>query len=152
MAWDEWEQLKAEAAERRQNGEGATGPASAHMRLNHVADAGAGGGGRPDIDIKTHGVHGAADDTETLSRQAMQRLSHSLDSSDEVYGAHYGYGWLSPLQLKVCALDWEDHMVSLAKQLGDLSAKLKDSAQGYDRADAEAEARLHAAVQDLGKA
>ncbi|MEW2161205.1 hypothetical protein AB0950_39350 [Streptomyces sp. NPDC007189] len=149
MAWDEWEQLKAEAAQRRQNGE--AGPA-AHMRLNHVPDAGAGGGGRPDIDIKTKGVHGAADDTETLSRQAMRRLSHSLDTSDEVYGAHFGNGWLSPVQLKVCALNWEEHMVSLAKQLGDLSAKLKDSANGYDSADAEAEARLHAAVKDLGKA
>ncbi|MGW3210397.1 hypothetical protein [Streptomyces sp. NPDC001135] len=148
MAWDEWEQLKAEAAQRRQSGDGAAGT---HMRLNHVPDAGA-GGGRPDIDIKTQGVHGAADDTETLSRQAMRRLSHSLDTSDEVYGAHYGNGWLSPVQLKVCALNWEEHMVSLAKQLGDLSAKLRDSAQGYDSADAEAEARLHAAVQDLGKA
>jgi hypothetical protein len=36
--------------------------------------------------------------------------------------------------------------------MGDLSAKLKDSANGYDSADAEAEARLRAAARDLGKA
>ncbi|MFJ8820368.1 hypothetical protein ACIREE_01140 [Streptomyces sp. NPDC102467] len=151
MAWDEWEQLKAEAAERQRNGTGGPAGGSAHTRLNQLAPTG-GGGGAPDIDIKTKGVHGAADDTETLSRTAMTRLSHSLDGSDAVYGAHNGNGWLSPVQLKVCAVDWEEHMVSLARQLGELSAQLKDSANGYDSADAEAEARLHAAVQDLGGA
>ncbi|MFJ9820611.1 hypothetical protein ACIRU3_36145 [Streptomyces sp. NPDC101151] len=149
MAWEEWEQLKAAAAARQQSSAGSAAQAQTRMQLNHVDE---GGGRRPDIDIKTQGVHGAADDTETLSRQAMLRLSHSLDTSDEVYGAHYGNGWLSPVQLKVCALDWEEHMVSLVKQLGDLSAKLKDSANGYDSADAEAEARLRAAVEDLRKA
>ncbi|WP_432027251.1 hypothetical protein [Streptomyces sp. 1222.5] len=38
MAWDEWEQLKSQAAERR----------STSMQLNHVPDAG-GGGGSPDL-------------------------------------------------------------------------------------------------------
>ncbi|MFF8868220.1 hypothetical protein ACF08B_40015 [Streptomyces sp. NPDC015139] len=149
MAWEEWEQLKAAAMERQHGSARAGAAAPTHMRLNH-ASPDDGGGGRPDIDIRTQGVHGAAADTETLSRQAMQRLSHSLDTSDEVYGAHYGNGWLSPVQLKVCALDWEEHMVSLARQLGDLSAELKESAGGYDAADAEAEARLRAAVRDLG--
>lgn len=149
MAWDEWEQLKAEAAERHRNGAGGPAAPAARMRLNQLAPDG-GGGGAPDIDIRTKGVHGAADDTETLSRKAMTRLSHSLDASDAVYTSHFGNGWLSPVKLQVCALDWEEHMVSLARQLGDLSAELKASANGYDAADAEAEARLNAAVHDLG--
>ncbi|QNS09143.1 hypothetical protein [Streptomyces xanthii] len=151
MAWDEWEELKAAAAERHRNGQAGPAAPPAQMRLNQLAPDG-GGGGRPDIDIKTKGVHGAANDTETLSRNAMTRLNHSLDGSDDVYAYHMFNGWTSSVQLKVCALNWEEHMVSLAKQLGDLSAKLRDSANGFDGADAEAERRLNAAVRDLGKA
>ncbi|MEV6307709.1 hypothetical protein AB0M10_03795 [Streptomyces sp. NPDC051840] len=43
MAWDEWEQLKSEAAERR----------SAHMRLNQVPPE-AGGGPTPQGDLKVN--------------------------------------------------------------------------------------------------
>lgn len=43
----------------------------------------------------------------------MKHLSHSLDTSDDVYASHYGNGWESPVRLKVCALKWEEHMVSL---------------------------------------
>ena len=39
MAWDEWEQLKSAAAEKH----------SARMRLNHLPDAGSGGGGGADL-------------------------------------------------------------------------------------------------------
>jgi uncharacterized protein YukE len=105
-----------------------------------------------DIAIDAARVRAAANDTESLSHQVMRRLSHSLDSSDEVYGSHYGNGWESPVQLKVCAEKWEEHMVSLAKRMGELSRRLRDSADGYDRADAEAESRLRAGLGDLGRA
>jgi hypothetical protein len=39
MAWDEWEQLKSQAAERQ----------STHMRLNQLAPDGGGGGGSGDL-------------------------------------------------------------------------------------------------------
>jgi hypothetical protein len=42
-------------------------------------------------------------------------------------------------------------MVSLAKRMGDLSRRLKESADGYDRADAEADSRLNAGLRDLGQ-
>jgi uncharacterized protein YukE len=105
-----------------------------------------------DIEIKTTRVRAAAADTESLSQQVMKRLAHSLDTSDEVYGSHYGNGWESPVHLKVCAEKWEDHMISLAKKMGELSQKLRDSADGYDSADAEAESRLRAGLNDLGRA
>ena len=105
-----------------------------------------------DIDIDSARVRAAADDTQSLSHQVMKRLSHSLDTRDDVYASHYGNGWESPVQLKVCALKWEEHMVSLAKRMGELSQKLRDSADGYDRADAEAESRLRAGLGDLGRA
>ncbi|MDX6363931.1 MAG: hypothetical protein QOC85_2941 [Streptomyces sp.] len=145
MAWEEWEELKAQAVAR----------GSTPMRVNQLAplDGAAGAAGaRPDIAIRTPPVHTAAGDMDDLFRQAMRRLEHSLDTSDEVYSYHLGNGWESPAHLKVCAQKWEGHLVSLAKEMGDLSAKLKDSANGYDSADAEAEARLRAAARDLGKA
>jgi hypothetical protein len=42
MAWDEWEQLKSEAAER----------GSTHMRLNQLAPDGGGGGGGGDLVVR----------------------------------------------------------------------------------------------------
>jgi uncharacterized protein YukE len=103
------------------------------------------------IQINAVGVRGAAADTEALSRQVAKRLDHALDDSDGVYGSHYGNGWTSPAQLKACAEKWEEHMVSLTKQMGDLSRQLKESADGYDRADAEADSRLNAGLRDLGQ-
>ncbi|MFI6013094.1 type VII secretion target [Streptomyces sp. NPDC051243] len=105
-----------------------------------------------DININAARVRSAANDTESLSHQVMKRLSHALDTSDEVYGSHYGNGWESPVRLKVCAEKWEEHMVSLAKRMGELSRRLRESADGYDRADAEAESRLRAGLNDLGRA
>jgi uncharacterized protein YukE len=96
-------------------------------------------------------VRGAAADTEALSRQVARRLDHSLDGADAVHGAHQGNGWESPAHFTVCAGKWEDHMISLAKRMGDLSQRLKDSADSYDRADAEADARLRAGLNDLGQ-
>lgn len=103
------------------------------------------------IHINSAGVRGASADTEALSRQVAKRLDHALDGSEDVYKTHYGNGWSSPDQLKACAERWEDHLVTLAKRMGDLSRRLKDSAGSYDRADAEADSRLRAGLNDLGQ-
>ncbi|HET6633946.1 MAG TPA: type VII secretion target [Streptomyces sp.] len=104
-----------------------------------------------DIRIDSGKVRGAAADTEALSRQVAKRLDHSLDGSDAVHTSHYGNGWTSPAHLKACAGQWEDHLMALAKKMGELSGRLKDSADSYDRADAEAESRLRAGLRDLGQ-
>ncbi|MFI5757967.1 hypothetical protein [Streptomyces sp. NPDC051569] len=104
-----------------------------------------------DIRINSAGVRGAATDTEALSRQVAKRLANALDGSGDVFGAHYGNGWTSPAHLKVCAEKWEDHIVALARQMGDLSRKLNESADSYDATDAEADARLRTGLNDLGK-
>ncbi|MER5438945.1 type VII secretion target [Streptomyces sp. NPDC002790] len=101
------------------------------------------------IDINADRVRATAHDTESLARQTAKRLSHALDTSDEVPATHHGHGWQSPAELRACAHKWEEHMVSLAKRMGELSAKLRDSADSYDRADAEAESRLCAGLTDL---
>ncbi|MFZ3560223.1 type VII secretion target [Streptomyces sp. BH055] len=105
-----------------------------------------------DIDINAARVRATADDTESLARQTAKRLGHALDTSDEVPASHHGHGWRSPEQLRACAHAWEEHMVSLARRMGELSEKLRDSAASYDRADAEAESRLRAGLTDLGRA
>lgn len=105
-----------------------------------------------DIDVNTARLRSAAADTESLAQQVMKRLGHSLDASEELYGSHYGNGWESPLRISICARNWEDHMISLAKRMGELSQKLRESADGYDAADAEAESRLRAGLGDLGRA
>ncbi|MFD7297890.1 type VII secretion target [Streptomyces sp. NPDC059897] len=102
-----------------------------------------------DIDINAARVRTAADDTASLARSTAQRLGHSLDASDDVHASHHGHGWQSPERLRDCARAWEEHLVSLAKRMGELSEKLRDSADGYDRADAEAESRLRAGLQGL---
>lgn len=104
-----------------------------------------------DVDINTAGVRNAAADTEALSRQVAKRLDHSLDGASDVYTAHQGNGWRSPDQFKTCASTWEDHMVALAKKMGELSGKLRESADSYDRADAEAESRLRSGLNELGQ-
>ncbi|MGY0491361.1 type VII secretion target [Streptomyces sp. WG-D5] len=105
-----------------------------------------------DIDIDVARIGATADDTGSLARQTAKRLSHSLDSSDAVHANHHGHGWQSPAQLKACARAWEEHLVSLARRMGELSEKVRDSADSYDRADAEAESRLRAGLNELGRA
>lgn len=104
-----------------------------------------------DIHIRSGAVRNASADTEALARQVAKRLDGALDGSAEVARVHHGHGWTSPAKLRACAEQWEDHMVKLAKRMGELSQRLKDSADGYDRSDAEAESRLRAGLNDLGR-
>ena len=104
------------------------------------------------IDINADRVRAAADDTASLARQTAGRIHHALDTSDEVHATHHGHGWRSPAELKACALKWEEHLVSLTRRMAELSDKLRDSADSYDRADAEAESRLRAGLANLGRA
>ncbi|MFI5531994.1 hypothetical protein ACIA8O_26020 [Kitasatospora sp. NPDC051853] len=85
-----------------------------------------------------------------MSGQTKSRLSGALDSSETAGAADAG--WRSAATLRECAGDWERHMVLLADRLQRLSEQLHTSADGYDAADAEAEARMRAAMTDLGRA
>ncbi|MFF3564379.1 type VII secretion target [Streptomyces sp. NPDC002574] len=103
-----------------------------------------------DVDIDTPAVRRTGDDMEALSRSATGRLGHALDSSQDL--PYSAYGWRSAEELRACATAWEDHMVELAKRMNTLAHRLRDSADGYDAADAEAESRLRAGLTELGKA
>ncbi|MGW4645438.1 type VII secretion target [Kitasatospora sp. NPDC004289] len=103
-----------------------------------------------DIGISTDGVRRAGTSMGELSGQTRSRLSGALDSSETAGSADPG--WSSAAALRECAADWERHMVVLADRLQRLSEQLHSSADGYDAADAEAEARMRAAMTELGRA
>ncbi|MDG4857909.1 hypothetical protein P8605_07030 [Streptomyces sp. T-3] len=102
------------------------------------------------IRINTSKVQATSADTDALARTAMKKMAHSLDASEEVDMNHYG--WESAMQLGFCARDWEEKMVSLAKRMGALSERLKESAGSYGATEAEAETRLRDGLRDLGGA
>ncbi|MEV6207923.1 type VII secretion target [Kitasatospora sp. NPDC051914] len=102
------------------------------------------------MDIATHGLRRAGQSMAELSARTKGRLSGALDSSEAVRGTDGG--WSSAAALGACAAEWERHMVSLADRMQQLSDQLHSSADGYDAADAEAEARMRAAMNELGRA
>ncbi|WP_157880050.1 type VII secretion target [Streptomyces natalensis] len=102
-----------------------------------------------DIRVDTAKVRSTGDDMQALSSDTQRRLSHVLDSSWEVY--YDALLWKSGNAVTSCRTAWEDHMVELAKKMGELGQKLQDSADGYDAADQEAVSRLRAGMQDLGR-
>ncbi|MFG2529327.1 WXG100 family type VII secretion target [Streptomyces sp. NPDC048516] len=102
-----------------------------------------------DIRVDTAKVRSTGDDMKALSSDTQRRLSHVLDSSQEVY--YDAMFWKSGNAVMSCRTAWQDHMVDLAKRMGDLGQRLQDSADGYDAADQEAVARLRAGMKDLGR-
>ncbi|MCZ1008615.1 WXG100 family type VII secretion target [Streptomyces lydicus] len=102
-----------------------------------------------DIRVDTAKVRGTGDDMKALSSDTQRRLSHVLDSSQEVY--YDAMFWKSGNAVMSCRNAWQDHMVDLAKRMGELGQRLQDSADGYDAADQEAVARLRAGMKDLGR-
>ncbi|MFE7781398.1 WXG100 family type VII secretion target [Streptomyces nigrescens] len=102
-----------------------------------------------DIRVDTAKVRTTGDDMKALSSDTQRRLSHSLDSSQDVY--FDAMFWKSGNAVESCRTAWQDHMIELAKKMGELGQRLQDSADGYDAADQEAVARLRAGMQDLGR-
>ncbi|KQV11671.1 MULTISPECIES: type VII secretion target [unclassified Kitasatospora] len=101
------------------------------------------------MNITTSGVRRAGDSMGELSGQTKSRLSGALDSSETA--GSLDAGWSSAATLRECAGDWERHMVVLADRMQQLSEQLHSSANSYDAADAEADARMRAAMTDLGR-
>ncbi|MEU5212543.1 type VII secretion target [Streptomyces sp. NPDC020742] len=101
-----------------------------------------------DIRVDTAKVRNTGEDMKALSRDTQRRLGHALDDTHEVFYEHMY--WECGDTLEACRQTWQDHMIQLARKMGDLGQRLQDSADGYDAADQEAVARLRAGMQDLG--
>ncbi|WP_406478223.1 WXG100 family type VII secretion target [Streptomyces platensis] len=102
-----------------------------------------------DIRVDTAKVRSTGDDMKALSSDTQRRLSHVLDSSQDVY--FDAMFWKSGNAVQSCHTAWQNHMIELAKKMGELGQRLQDSADGYDAADQEAVARLRAGMKDLGR-
>ncbi|MFI1001788.1 hypothetical protein ACIP10_24880 [Streptomyces galbus] len=114
MAWDEWEQLKAEALRQRQT--------PAHMRLNG-ADAGAGGGGTQGSSGApgTYGVLKASQkDLAAIGRAAhglyndlWDRARVAVPTSDSAAAGLTQQGFALGAGLQHVSTRWEEQLKSL---------------------------------------
>ncbi|MFI0242692.1 hypothetical protein [Streptomyces sp. NPDC016845] len=107
MAWDEWEQLKSDAADRQ----------SAHTRLNQLDG---GGGGTPALPGKTGDLKVGHDDLAKIGSQAHTLYNNLWDkarvaipSSDTAAGDLSGQGFALGGGLKHVSNRWDEQLKSL---------------------------------------
>lgn len=123
MAWDEWEQLKADAAERL----------SAHMELNHLADANGGGGadtsgpavnGRSAAELKSNKATWtkAGHDTGLLRGEIKKALGQL---SDGQHGLGSTSGCLTAGAQHEVYDSWHRYMTSVSKRCGRMADLLQ---------------------------
>ncbi|MFF1835329.1 hypothetical protein ACFVXE_14130 [Streptomyces sp. NPDC058231] len=107
MAWDEWEELKAEALARRQN----------HMRLNS-----AGGGDAPDLKTNAPGRKAAIKALREDIRPGTDKAGAHADESSDSAVREFS-GWDTGSGLKAALEEWGLQVKHLKGRLeGDQSA------------------------------
>ncbi|MFJ8824351.1 hypothetical protein ACIREE_21510 [Streptomyces sp. NPDC102467] len=117
MAWDEWEQLKADAAGRQ----------STHMQLNQL-DGGGGEGGASALPGKTGDLHVENADlakigghAHTLYNQLWDKARVSIPSSDTAAGDLSGQGFALGSGLKHVSNRWDEQLKSLMDACAQIS-------------------------------
>ncbi|SOD85883.1 hypothetical protein [Streptomyces sp. Ag109_G2-15] len=119
MAWDEWEQLKADAQARRQN----------QMRLDSAAGTGGSSpGGAPDLKTNKAGKDAAVKALQgEIPRETDKAGSHADESS--ATAVREFSGWETGAGLKDAHAEWELQVKNLKGRLGQDQAALEDSHQ-----------------------
>ncbi|MFE4666382.1 hypothetical protein ACFRI7_26750 [Streptomyces sp. NPDC056716] len=106
MAWDEWEQLKAEAAERQSTG----------MQLNQL-DAGDGSTGAPsragDLKVANASLTDISGSAHTLYNQLWDKARVAVPSSDKAAGNLTTQGFALGDGLQHVSNRWEEQLRSL---------------------------------------
>ncbi|MFD8390272.1 hypothetical protein ACFV2N_13960 [Streptomyces sp. NPDC059680] len=119
MAWDEWEQLKAGALARRQNG----------MRLDSAADAGGTGvAGAPDMKTNKAGNDVAVKALQGEIPQDTDKAGRHADESTSAAVREFS-GWDTGSGLKDAHAEWELQVKNLKARLGQDKAALEGSHQ-----------------------
>ncbi|MCH0558907.1 hypothetical protein [Streptomyces sp. MUM 16J] len=119
MVWDEWEQLKADALARRQNG----------MRLDSVAGtAGCAAAGAPDLKTNKSGNDTAVKALQGEIPQDTDKAGSHADDSSATAVREFS-GWQTGSGLKDAHAEWELQVKSLKGRLGQDKAALEDSHQ-----------------------
>jgi hypothetical protein len=116
MAWEEWEQLKSEAARR----------SSAQMGLDHVPSE-PGGGGGPGTLNHTDGPWTRAAAVAGTLQTGLNTAKRDLDiaAKKAPTGAE---GLMSLSALTEVHTSWDDRLTAVGRECGDLGPKLTDVA------------------------
>lgn len=111
MAWDEWEQIKAEAITRR----------TTQLQLNQLAPPGGGGGTAPDLASSPAKKQAAAKAIhEHLEPGVVRDGKHAVDSVNAAvkeFGARDGHGWDTSCALKRAHETWGKQVKTLLGRL-----------------------------------
>ncbi|MEV3861145.1 hypothetical protein AB0J38_43415 [Streptomyces sp. NPDC050095] len=116
MAWDEWEQLKADAAGRQ----------STHMQLNQL-DPGDGGGSAAlpgstgDLKVTDADLNKIGSSAHTLYNQLWDKARVSIPSSDTAAGDLSGQGFALGGGLKHVSNRWDEQLKSLMDACAQIS-------------------------------
>ncbi|MFF1418234.1 hypothetical protein [Streptomyces sp. NPDC058280] len=124
MAWQEWEQIKAELTTRQ----------GAQMRLNQLAPAG-GGGATPDLASSPAEKQAAAkainDDLEPGVERDGKHATETVNAVVKEFGARDGYGWDTSAALKKAHETWEGQVNALLGRLATEKNLLSATAAGF---------------------
>lgn len=125
MAWDEWEQLKAEALARRQEG----------VRLDSTAGtSGGGSGGAPDLKTNKAGNKTAVKALRELIQPDTDKAGSHADESSSAAVREFS-GWDTGSGLKAAHAEWELQVKSLKGRLGEDQTALERTHQNFQYLD-----------------
>ncbi|MER5988618.1 hypothetical protein [Streptomyces sp. NPDC001787] len=109
MAWEEWEQIKADVTSRH----------AGQMQLNQLAPAT--GGVAPDLASNPAEKQAAAkainDDLEHDVERDGKHAAESVNAAVKEFGARDGYGWETSRELKKAHKTWEKQVKALLSRL-----------------------------------
>ncbi|MFF3920111.1 hypothetical protein ACFYZB_43195 [Streptomyces sp. NPDC001852] len=133
MAWDEWEQLKADALARRQDG----------MRLDSAADAAGGGGtgSAPDLKMNHAGNKAAVKALREVIRPDTDKAGSHADDSSATAAQKFS-GWATGSALKAAHAEWELQVKNLKGRLGQDQTALEKTHQDFRYTDLGVKSRI----------
>jgi hypothetical protein len=111
MAWDEWEQLKADAAARRSVG----------MQLNHVDGEPPMPSETGDLKVKNDDLSNIGTKAHTLYNQLWDKARVAVPSSDTAAGDLSGQGFALGGGLKHVSNRWDEQLKSLMDACAQIS-------------------------------
>ncbi|MER6994685.1 hypothetical protein [Streptomyces sp. NPDC000410] len=129
MAWEEWDQIKAEVTTRQAD----------QMRLNQLAPERGGGGTTPDLASspakKQAAVKAINDDLEPGVERDGKHAAVSVSAVVKEFGARDGHGWDTSGALKKAHEAWEKQVKMLRGRLATEKGLLSATAIGLQNND-----------------
>ncbi|ARF72677.1 hypothetical protein B7C62_10630 [Kitasatospora albolonga] len=136
MAWDEWEQIKAEVTDRHAD----------QMRLSQLAPAGESGGTTPDLCSspakKAAAVKAIDKDLELGVERGGKHADESVNAAVKEFGARDGYGWDTSSALKKAHETWGKQVKMLLGRLASEKEALSRTGIDFQRNELDIAARM----------